>query len=72
MVLKERIEKKQAKIGVIGLGYVGLPFIIEFVMAGFASPGLRHRYRQSRGPEKREELHQARQGGSDKENISEV
>ena len=39
MELKEKIEKKQAKIGVIGLGYVGLPLIIEFVKAGFEVNG---------------------------------
>ncbi|MCL4539959.1 MAG: Vi polysaccharide biosynthesis UDP-N-acetylglucosamine C-6 dehydrogenase TviB [Bacteroidetes bacterium] len=30
MDLREKIEKKQAKIGVIGLGYVGLPLAVEF------------------------------------------
>lgn len=39
MDLKEKIEKKEAKIGVIGLGYVGLPLIIEFVGAGFDVTG---------------------------------
>ena len=31
MDLKERIDSKEAKIGIIGLGYVGLPLLIEFV-----------------------------------------
>ncbi len=39
MELKEKIELKQANVGVIGLGYVGLPLIIEFVKAGFCVTG---------------------------------
>ncbi len=35
MDLKKIIESKEAKIGVIGLGYVGLPLVIEFANAGF-------------------------------------
>ena len=35
MNLLEKIEKKQALIGVIGLGYVGLPLVINFAGAGF-------------------------------------
>ncbi|MFH1943137.1 MAG: nucleotide sugar dehydrogenase [bacterium] len=35
MDLKQKIETKNAKIGVIGLGYVGLPLVIEFVEEGF-------------------------------------
>jgi len=31
----ERIKQKQARIGVIGLGYVGLPLILEFAERGF-------------------------------------
>jgi UDP-N-acetyl-D-glucosamine dehydrogenase len=33
--LLELIEKKQAKIGIIGLGYVGLPLGLEFIEGGF-------------------------------------
>jgi len=33
--LKQKINSKEAKIGVIGLGYVGLPLFIEFVDNGF-------------------------------------
>ncbi|KGK85025.1 UDP-N-acetyl-D-glucosamine dehydrogenase [Desulfosporosinus sp. HMP52] len=33
--LKEKIEKHQAKIGVIGLGYVGLPLAVEKGKVGF-------------------------------------
>ncbi|MGE0759024.1 MAG: nucleotide sugar dehydrogenase, partial [Pirellulaceae bacterium] len=32
--LKERIDTKQARVGVIGLGYVGLPLVRAFVRAG--------------------------------------
>jgi UDP-N-acetyl-D-glucosamine dehydrogenase len=35
----ERIKNKQAKIGVIGLGYVGLPLAVEFARAGFDVTG---------------------------------
>ena len=34
--LKDRIESREARIGVIGLGYVGLPLALEFAKAGFA------------------------------------
>jgi UDP-N-acetyl-D-glucosamine dehydrogenase len=33
--LLEKIEKKEATIGIIGLGYVGLPLLIRFGEAGF-------------------------------------
>src|SRR5271157_3988452 len=39
MNLAEKIRSKQAKIGVIGLGYVGLPLVIEFCKAGFSVTG---------------------------------
>lgn len=38
-ILKTKIEDKSAVIGVIGLGYVGLPLIIEFCSAGFRAIG---------------------------------
>lgn len=38
-MLKEKIESKSAQIGVIGLGYVGLPLIMEFVDVGFSCVG---------------------------------
>src|SRR5207247_1600694 len=34
-----RIYNKQARIGVIGLGYVGLPLAVEFARAGFDVTG---------------------------------
>ena len=39
MDLKKKILSREAKVGVIGLGYVGLPLIIEFVKAGFSVSG---------------------------------
>ena len=35
MDLLKRIERKEARLGVIGLGYVGLPLAVEFARAGF-------------------------------------
>ncbi|MBN2031109.1 nucleotide sugar dehydrogenase [bacterium] len=35
MELKEKIQSKKAIVGVIGLGYVGLPLLIEFIEVGF-------------------------------------
>src|SRR5215203_2484780 len=37
--LLERIQTTQAKIGIIGLGYVGLPLAVEFARAGFDVTG---------------------------------
>jgi len=37
--LIQKIESKKATIGVIGLGYVGLPLLIEFYKAGFKVMG---------------------------------
>jgi len=37
--LKDRIDSREAKIGVIGLGYVGLPLAVEFAKAGFTVVG---------------------------------
>ncbi|HXG87710.1 MAG TPA: nucleotide sugar dehydrogenase [Vicinamibacterales bacterium] len=39
MNLLSRIESKKARLGVIGLGYVGLPLAVEFARAGFAVVG---------------------------------
>jgi UDP-N-acetyl-D-glucosamine dehydrogenase len=38
--LKQRILNKTAKVGVIGLGYVGLPLAVEFARAGFDVIGI--------------------------------
>lgn len=37
--LRNLIEQKKARIGVIGLGYVGLPLVVEFARNGFAGIG---------------------------------
>jgi UDP-N-acetyl-D-glucosamine dehydrogenase len=39
MSLISKIKDKTARIGVIGLGYVGLPLVIEFCRAGFSVTG---------------------------------
>ena len=38
-LLREAIRHKTAKVGVIGLGYVGLPLIKAFVEAGYPTMG---------------------------------
>ena len=38
--LAERIDSRDARIGVIGLGYVGLPLALEFAAAGFRVVGI--------------------------------
>jgi len=40
MKLLERIERREAKIAVIGLGYVGLPLAVEQAKAGFSVIGI--------------------------------
>ena len=40
MKIDEKIKNKTAKIGVIGLGYVGLPLAIEFMSAGYRVTGI--------------------------------
>jgi UDP-N-acetyl-D-glucosamine dehydrogenase len=39
-ILKRRISDRTAKVGVIGLGYVGLPLAVEFARAGFDVIGM--------------------------------
>jgi UDP-N-acetyl-D-glucosamine dehydrogenase len=39
MELIKKIKSKNAHIGIIGLGYVGLPLVIEFCKAGFSVTG---------------------------------
>src|SRR5882724_11532337 len=39
-VLEEKIRTRQAKVGIVGLGYVGLPLAVEFAKAGFAVTGI--------------------------------
>ena len=38
--LLERIKKKEARLGVIGMGYVGLPLAVEFAKTGFQVVGI--------------------------------
>ncbi len=35
----DKIKNREAKVGVIGLGYVGLPLVLEFVNSGFSVTG---------------------------------
>jgi UDP-N-acetyl-D-glucosamine dehydrogenase len=37
--LEDRIEFREARVGVVGLGYVGLPLALEFAKAGFRVTG---------------------------------
>lgn len=39
MSLIEKINRREAHVGIIGLGYVGLPLVIEFCKAGFNVTG---------------------------------
>ncbi len=38
--LKEKIIKKKAKVGVVGIGYVGLPLAVEYASKGFKTIGI--------------------------------
>jgi UDP-N-acetyl-D-glucosamine dehydrogenase len=38
--LSEKIRSKKASVGVVGLGYVGLPLAVEFAQAGFHVTGI--------------------------------
>ncbi|QGG55166.1 nucleotide sugar dehydrogenase [Paenibacillus sp. B01] len=40
MELLSKLESRQARIGVVGMGYVGLPLALEFAGAGFAVTGI--------------------------------
>jgi len=37
--LEQKIGRRQARVGIMGLGYVGLPLAVEFARAGFAVTG---------------------------------
>src|SRR5579884_348742 len=39
-VLREKIRARTARVGVVGLGYVGLPLAVEFARAGFHVTGI--------------------------------
>ena len=40
IVLEDKIRNRSAKLGVIGLGYVGLPLAIEMAREGFRVTGI--------------------------------
>ena len=40
MTLEQKIEDRSAKIGIVGLGYVGLPLAVEFADKGFYALGI--------------------------------
>jgi UDP-N-acetyl-D-glucosamine dehydrogenase len=39
-LLKEKLQSREARLGVIGLGYVGLPLSVEFARSGFRVTGM--------------------------------
>jgi UDP-N-acetyl-D-glucosamine dehydrogenase len=39
-LLEEKIKSRRARVGVVGLGYVGLPLAVEFAKAGFSVTGI--------------------------------
>ncbi len=41
-MLREKLKTRQANIGVIGLGYVGLPLAVEFAKEGFKNKNICH------------------------------
>ncbi len=47
--LLAKIESRQAILGVVGLGYVGLPLVVEFARAGFRVVGFDVQERVTRG-----------------------
>jgi len=39
-ILEEKIRSRRARVGIVGLGYVGLPLAVEFARAGFSVTGI--------------------------------
>jgi UDP-N-acetyl-D-glucosamine dehydrogenase len=39
-ILADRIRSRRARVGIVGLGYVGLPLAVEFARAGFRVTGI--------------------------------
>jgi UDP-N-acetyl-D-glucosamine dehydrogenase len=39
-ILEEKIRSRRARLGVVGLGYVGLPLAVEFAKVGFSVTGI--------------------------------
>ena len=52
--LIQKVKKKTAKVGVVGLGYVGLPFALEAAQAGYEVVGV------ERNPERVRKINQGR------------
>jgi len=40
LILAEKIRSRRARVGIVGLGYVGLPLAVEFARAGFSVVGI--------------------------------
>ena len=40
MALEQKIRTRRARVGIVGMGYVGLPLAVEFAKAGFSVTGL--------------------------------
>ncbi|MCX6619659.1 MAG: hypothetical protein NTY38_00990, partial [Acidobacteria bacterium] len=38
--LELKLRSKTARVGIVGLGYVGLPLAVEFAKAGFTVTGI--------------------------------
>src|SRR3954463_13869166 len=38
--LRGKLDARSARVGVVGLGYVGLPLAVEFARAGFVTTGI--------------------------------
>src|SRR5260370_24080934 len=38
--LEDKIRNRKARVGIVGLGYVGLPLAVEFARAGFEVIGI--------------------------------
>lgn len=38
--LQAKIKARSARVGIVGLGYVGLPLAVEFAKAGFSVTGI--------------------------------
>ena len=55
--LIDRLRTKRARIGVIGLGYVGLPLAVEFADAGFTVTPVDLDHEQGREHSARRVLH---------------
>src|SRR5215475_5288669 len=39
-LLRHKIRSRRARVGIVGLGYVGLPLAVEFAKAGFHVTGI--------------------------------